>query len=70
MVRPLFLSYVCSHNGSEVSKSVNLERKIIMSEKRIKFTVKKNGGGAFKVETEGFTGSSCDTAEIKKNAIT
>ena len=33
-----------------------------MSEKRIKFTVKKNGGGAFKVETEGFTGSSCDTA--------
>lgn len=31
-------------------------------EKRIKFTVKKNGGGAFKVETSGgFVGTQCET---------
>lgn len=32
-----------------------------MATQKIKFTVKKNGGGAFKVETmEGFTGTSCE----------
>lgn len=34
-----------------------------MSEKRIAFTVKKDGGGAFTVETkDGFVGSQCETA--------
>lgn len=34
-----------------------------MSEKRLTFTVKKDGGGAFTVETkEGFVGSQCETA--------
>lgn len=34
-----------------------------MSEKRIKFTVMKDGGGAFTVETgEGFVGTQCETA--------
>ena len=32
-----------------------------MAEKRIKFTVKKNGGGAFSVETQsGFVGAECE----------
>jgi len=34
-----------------------------MSEKRIVFTVQKNGSGAFTVETkDGFVGTQCDTA--------
>ena len=33
-----------------------------MAEKRIKFTVKKNGAGAFTVETkDGFVGADCTT---------
>lgn len=32
-----------------------------MSEKRVVFTVKKNGGGAFSVETkDGFVGAQCE----------
>lgn len=34
-----------------------------MSEKRLKFTVQKDGGGAFTVETkDGFVGAQCETA--------
>lgn len=33
-----------------------------MTTREVKFTIKKNGGGKFKVETMGgFTGTSCDT---------
>ena len=36
-----------------------------MAEKRMTFTVKKNGGGAFTVKTgEGFVGSQCE-AEVE-----
>ena len=31
-------------------------------DREMKFIVKKNGGGSFRVETKGFTGTQCESA--------